>query len=326
MKYAHMIMPLMFETWMESRPSTENKNNSNFSSLTGESALLLKLIMDIMIELFQMIEKNENSRQNFLKKYQDSFDKYLATNFPYTQNVDVSRKTSETGGEKCLYQNLSISIMYLHFALKNQQRFLKYREKFCAFIEDCIVNWKSAKDQQFSSMMKKIIQILFATDLKKILPSETKKIFFELVKKCDVDQSNYDPKLALVCEIIEDGGKCDSIYDNLLTHMINVLADNKFIPVHLIKTISILARRGNQSIHNAITARAMDIYKNLNKIKFSGDLSSTDLRWKMEIANLFYWITDAKVLEEVNESTDDNKINDFLLMNVKDIVRMKLNL
>lgn len=320
MKYIHMIMPLMFETWMEMKPEDESKLIS-ISMISQENAVMLKLIMDIIMELFNMIEPNVGLNQQFLKKYQDSFEKQFMIKFPYTQN-DSSKRSTESGGERCIYQNLSIAVMYLNFSMKNQQRFQKYREKVFNYIEESICNWK-IKDQEFNRLMKKLIRTLFSAELRTLFTNDSKNIFNEIIKKCNVDQSSYDPKLQLVCEIIEgnETAKQDAMYDKLLVEMINVIAHKDFVPVSLIKTISLLARRNNKVIHEAIEKNAIDIVKNLlTKFKTSGSLIDSD-KYKVEVVNLIYWVNDKETLRNLVNILK----NDTFSVKLNELILMKLN-
>jgi len=322
-KYVHMIMPLMFETWMELKPTNET---THVGSIPQESAQMLKLIMDIQIELFNMIEGNVNLKQQFLKKYQDSFDRQILSNFPYAQNDDGTKRTQENGGERCIYQNLSIAFMFFQFSMKNQQRFSKYREKCFDFIEESILSWRN-KDQEFNFLIKKLIRTIFSQESQKIFVNDSKRIFIALVRKCNVDQTSYDPKLALVCEIFEKNQEmkqCDS--DNsLLSQMVQVLAEKQFVPVYLIKTMTLLCKKGNKTIIEGIEKNALSIVNNLQKrLKISGNhIESIDSnRWKMEIANLIYWINDKEILLKLSKLP---KSDDIVSLKIDQLIAMKLS-
>lgn len=317
-KYIHMIMPLMFETWMEMRPASNN-------SITQESAVMLKVIMDIQIELLSMISKNDVLKQQFLKKYQDNYDKLLMSNFPYVQNTEGGKRGQESGGEKCIYQNLCIAIIYHLFSLRNHSRFSKYRGKCFDFIEEAIMQWKP-KDAEFNSHMKQFIRALFTRESLKIFSSDAKRILSALVRKCNVDQTTYDPKLELVCEIFEkadDSRQNDT--DNLLSQMIHILAEKEIVPVYLIETVSSLAKKGNKSIVEALDKNAIKIIDNLQgKLRITGCLNPDDsIKYKFQIANLVYWVNSREVLLKLGESTA-SKI-DSISVKINQIVNLKLN-
>jgi len=318
-KCIDMIMPLMFESWMEMKPADAK---SNLSSISQESSEMLKIIMDIIMELYGMSEKTAGDAKNkFVSKYQEKFEQYLLVNFPYIQD-DASTKTQESGGGRCLYQNLNLAILYLTFTQRHRQRFWKHREKVFKFVEDCIVGWK-AKDHEFNVLMKKFIRAAFAKDIQKLFASETISVFHQLIRKCNVDQSSYDPKLALVCEIIEgsdgSGLKKDSTYMELIPQMVQVIGQKEFVPAHIIKTVAALAKQGNPTVHECLSMAIVDIVKNLQgPLKVSGSLGDME-KWKREVANLVYWVNDIKTLQNMEIGTKG--ISSY----VADIVRMKLS-
>jgi pre-rRNA-processing protein IPI1 len=312
-KYLSMIMPLMFETWTELKP-TDKEHSMNMSILTFENSVMLKLIMDIIMELFYMIEECTDVKQHFFKKYQDKFEKLLLLYFPYSQN-DASKKAAEFGGERCIYQNISIAILYLFFSMHNQQRFYKYHDKVFTYVEALIFSWK-IRDTEFNFGMNKFIRTLFTKNSRRIFANNLKPIFNALVKRCNVDQSTYDPKFALVCEIIEgnDDTKKDGLYEALVSQMVEVLANKKSIPVHLVKTIKILAKRGNQLLIENLNKNALQIVKNLQSpFEISGALNDGE-RWKKETLNLIYWISDRNILEILqNHLTEHSYMKDLVL-------------
>lgn len=323
LKYVDMIMPLMFETWMELKP-TQSKtiDGANCSSVSHDTSIMLKIVMDTIMELYQMVEDaSDEAKSRFLKKYQERFELQLVANYPYTQD-DHSQKTPESGGGKCVYQNVSIAILFLMFSSKHRQRFWKHREAIFAFVEQCIVNWKP-KDQEFNRLMKKFIRLLFTSELRAIFANESRQIFSQLIKKCNVDQSSYDPKLALVCEIIETSGgnKKDSIYAELVPQMVQVFSQKDFVPVHIIKTVSTLAKQGNRIVYGNLEKTIVEIIKNLlGTLKISGSFTSNSNRWKLEIANLIFWVNDQAALQSVKELLKNDPISNH----IRDIVEMKL--
>ena len=324
MKYVDMIMPLMFETWMELKP-TQSKtiDGTVCSSVSHDNSIMLRIVMDIIMELYQMVEDtSEEARLKFFKKYQEKFELHLVSSFPYTQD-DSSKKTPESGGAKCLYQNVSIAYLYLVFTSKHKQRFWKHRERIFSFIEDCVLNWKP-KDQELNRLMKKFIRLLFTSEICSIFLVESKQVFNQLIRKCNVDQSSYDPKLALVCEIIEtsEGSKKDSLYAELVPQMVQVLSQKEHVPVHIIRTVSTLAKQGNPIVFEQLEKTIIDVIKNLlGSLKISGSFNSDPMKWKLEIGNLIYWINSQEILHSIKGELKNDSISEY----IRDIVNIKLN-
>jgi hypothetical protein len=314
-------MPLMFETWIELKPSQSKTIDGEMcSSMPLDNSIMLRIVMDIIMELYQMVEEtSDEAKQKFLKKNQEKFELHLVSTFPYSQD-DASKKTPESGGGKCLYQNISIAILFLTFTAKHRQQFWKHREKIFKFAEESVMSWKG-KDQELNRLMKKFIRKLFTPEMRSIFVNESRQIFTELIKKCNVDQSSYDPKLALVCEIIE-GGKKDSIYAELVPQMVQVLSQREFVPVHIIRTVSTLAKQGNQIVFENLDKTIIDIVKNLlGPMKISGNFTSDANHWKMEIANLIYWVEKVQIFEAIKSELKGNEISGY----IRDILEMKMN-
>lgn len=96
-KYVELLMPLLFETWMEVRPAKLNaiKSNADFDDedvcISNEAAFTLKTIVEIiekLLELIQMCDQDVNNDDLikwFRKKYSQEFSKQFLTGFPFQQ-------------------------------------------------------------------------------------------------------------------------------------------------------------------------------------------------------------------------------------------------
>ena len=143
--YIEMIMPLMFETWLEIKPNKAQASvdGENTSFISNENAYMLKVIMDIINQLFDMVKLNDVNREWFLATFYERFASYLLPNFPYCQDDKATKnKTEIVGGEKCVYQNLHICYMFLWFQAKNKQRFSKHKAKVFDFVNGAFLSIK----------------------------------------------------------------------------------------------------------------------------------------------------------------------------------------
>lgn len=96
-KYVELLMPLLFETWMEVRPAklntiqTSNDFDENDLLITNEAAFTLKIILEIvdqLLELMQMYDRDVNNDdliEWFRKKYGNEFCAQFLRGFPYQQ-------------------------------------------------------------------------------------------------------------------------------------------------------------------------------------------------------------------------------------------------
>lgn len=103
-RYAELLMPLLFETWMEVRPATLNGANSNdFDNdgvyLANEAAVTLKTITEIVEQLLEMMQLFDESVNNddttiwFREKYSHEFVKLFLVGFPYHQGDGFKGKS-----------------------------------------------------------------------------------------------------------------------------------------------------------------------------------------------------------------------------------------
>lgn len=301
-----MIMPLMFESWVELKGE-----KATTSIISNESSIVLKLVMDVISELFDLISEDEEAKKQFLAQYQDRFEKQILKNFPYLQN-EKGKKSIESGGEKCIYQNLSIANLFVFFCMKNAQRFRKYRDQVFTFIEDQIAHWKT-KDQVFNAQMQKFIYSIIET---RDFTNEIRKLFIELVKSCDYNHSSFDVKLKLVCKIIEKF-EGDLGHDKIVNQMVTIIATKKHIPSHLVKTLLALAKKGNFQLIEALGHNCFEIVNNLQNIQVSN--SSSNL--KEDVKKLIFWIKDQQVLGKIYEHTKN--VNDLTLIQICEMSLLK---
>jgi pre-rRNA-processing protein IPI1 len=204
-----MIIPLLFETWLEVKPPQENLSESA-SSISSESGYMLHIIMDTLLQLWEMLKTDETNKSWFLSNYAENFASYFLENFPYFQNTSKSNKNEIVGGEKCLYQNLNISYLFLIFYTKNRGKFGKYRARIFQFVNDCIFQWKP-KDNDFNQLLSKFISTAFLEENKSLFENESKKLFANLIEKYDFERASKenDVKLGILCEMIEKSDVVD---------------------------------------------------------------------------------------------------------------------
>lgn len=126
-KYTDLLMPLLFETWMEVRPP--NLNNEDIE-ISNEAAFSLRTIIEIVEQLYELMKMWNNEVNNddltdwFEKTYGNEFCNQFLLGFPYLQcdGIKSSKRKSkglateqevyEAGGHKCFIQNLYVSYIF----------------------------------------------------------------------------------------------------------------------------------------------------------------------------------------------------------------------
>ncbi|XP_014228514.1 testis-expressed protein 10 homolog [Trichogramma pretiosum] len=177
-KYIESLMPLIFDSWLEVCPSSQENKNSSLS-LSVEAASLLKCITSIIQSIIEYIEILENdSRESdyisgwFKSKYNKSLQQNLMLNFPYEEQKSGFRPKKSKQEQPmpivpidCVEQNLNLAFIYFWFATPNNRKESinldkKLNDCLFNFLIDTISNWSGNNASGISSLSK-VLQILF---------------------------------------------------------------------------------------------------------------------------------------------------------------------
>lgn len=127
-RYAELLMPLVFETWMEVRPTAKSRDDD--IQISNEAAYTLKTILEIIEKLYELMQfwdrdVNNNDLTNWFKrKYNKDFCLNFLAAFPYEQGdgfkgskrkskgTATEQEVHESGGQKCNQQNLNIAYIF----------------------------------------------------------------------------------------------------------------------------------------------------------------------------------------------------------------------
>lgn len=126
------LTPLLFETWLEVSPSSKGDSAlKDDISLTYETALTLKIILEIFSKIWIIVEALDDEMRNedlscwFSDTYYMDFKNYFLALFPYKQVPlpSLSRnknkeKRENSGGADCYPQNFHICNLYCKFFKK----------------------------------------------------------------------------------------------------------------------------------------------------------------------------------------------------------------
>lgn len=128
--YVELLMPLMFETWMEVRPSNFGTEYNEDLLLSNEAAHTLKTILEIVERLYQLIGAWDAQMNNadlsdwFRMAYAREFAAQIFVGFPYAQGdgykgskrkakgVPTDAEVQASGGARCYAQNFSIAYLF----------------------------------------------------------------------------------------------------------------------------------------------------------------------------------------------------------------------
>lgn len=95
--HAELLMPLLFETWMEVRPANLRNENASIDKddadicLSNEAAYTLKTIIDVICQLLELMKlwnkevSNADLTEWFQKSFGQQFCALFMVGFPYSQ-------------------------------------------------------------------------------------------------------------------------------------------------------------------------------------------------------------------------------------------------
>lgn len=152
-KYVELLMPLIFDSWVEVCPDEKNVDNS-VVFISTEALELLKSIITIIQLIIEFIDilhtKNDvNIKFWFKSNFQSSYIKKLLSKFPYHKLGKIgsfsssirNRKrqqnfTMENSYDCCLEYNLGICQIYVWFtSLQNDNKMMsKLNKNYCTSI------------------------------------------------------------------------------------------------------------------------------------------------------------------------------------------------
>ncbi|OXU28243.1 hypothetical protein TSAR_010769 [Trichomalopsis sarcophagae] len=174
--YIDLLMPLMFDSWIEVSPKSQNSSYVQLP-ISEEAACLLRCITSIIqsiIEYLELLEKDNGTVTSstwFKSKYQNVFIKNLLQDFPYVQQKSGSRAkksqveiTISSSGD-CLEQNLTLSYIYIWFTtissnIKTDKLDQELSLRVLQFITDKLEKWNN--NQTFAvPYLIKALRVLF---------------------------------------------------------------------------------------------------------------------------------------------------------------------
>ncbi|XP_065362774.1 testis-expressed protein 10 [Calliphora vicina] len=339
--YVEHLMPLLLESWLEVRPQQMSCTGTIETLLTLDAAITLKIILEIIENLWSLIEIYEQQVNNhdlslwFKDQYADVFAaNFLQDSYPYQQltfeenDGNAKRKNKRACTELspyCYQQNITIGYLMCRFYSntldKQSSRFnavFKYLTK--------IVNSTSSKNSY--DFLRPLVLALRALllengsalldlheDATKILLRSCIKAFLSN-KFSEVGISS--KILILLCEIVQDSKLYNAYGSEEFCEFL------EYLPKLLLKpTISEaclvamgkLGKQQNTIFLNALRSILSKVVDHLHTIQVVGAVNVFE--GKKHIMNLFYWLNPQasikkddlqKLLNDVESNVADKRI------------------
>ncbi|CAL7950958.1 unnamed protein product [Xylocopa violacea] len=317
MKYVELLMPLIFDSWIEVCPDEKNVDNSALL-ISTEALELLKSIVEIIQLIIECIdilhaECDVNMKYWFKSNFENLYTKNLLSKFPYNKlgaagsflSSIKNRKrqqdfTVDKSYDICLGYNLGICQIYIWFtSIQTDDKFMsKLSKKYCT----TIINYLNEKLENWSNINNIVLPQL--TKLLRTLFLKASKVWYRnrldlnetlqsVVNAC-CNQSKREMQLQLfsvVSDIMLDHTlhelHRDSAFKEFITTLPKLLLKPK-IDENTIQIINKIVLRYRDWIKKELVANYDDIIENAKKIDIIG--SEDEKRSRLMICNLFYFM------------------------------------
>ncbi|XP_072748288.1 testis-expressed protein 10 [Anoplolepis gracilipes] len=311
-KYVNLLMPLMFDIWLEVYPDEKIENYTE-TIISSEAAALLKNIIEILesiIEYIDMLYCDDCSAEHIKYWFKDTFHnmymKNFLSRFPYSkmkQLINESKKRQEdfsqmTFTEGCLEQNLALSQIHVWFTSvnKHNKQLPRLTKDYCIsvmkYLNDTIENWcDSSALLQLTKLLKtlflKASSVWYANCINL---GYTLQLIVEVSSR--LPEKELQSQLSLIigdimleCNLNELHG--EEIFKNFVTTLPSLLLRPSIDDV-TIRMIGRIALRFKKWIRKELITKHEAIIENAKKIDIVG--SHNDKESRLLIYNLFYFM------------------------------------
>ncbi|XP_078034143.1 testis-expressed protein 10 homolog [Augochlora pura] len=320
-KYVEMLMPLIFESWMEVCPEVKNMDVS-LQLITAEAFELLKSAVEIIQMIIECIdildaECDVNIKYWFKNNFENVFVKNFLSKFPYNKHGTSdsflgsirSRKRQDDfiddkSYNACLAHNLGLCQIYVWFTAvhcddKTLPKLSKiYSTSVLKYLNENLENWSSTCNIVLPQLIK-LLRTLFLKASKiwykqNLDLSETLQIVVNAC--CNRPKQELELHLfSTIGDIMLDHTLHELHREHALKEFISTLPGLLLKPkIHenTIQTINKVILRYRNWIEKELLENQNDIIENAKKIEIIG--SADEKQSRLMICNLFYFL-DAQI-------------------------------
>ncbi|XP_058458980.1 testis-expressed protein 10 homolog [Malaya genurostris] len=330
--YVQMLMPLLFESWLEVRP-VSSQGESAEHGLSNEGATTLNLLLDIVIQLWDLVilygrETNNSDMTQWLRgQYTAQFNDHIIKGFPYYQNASASGSKSRSKehpqnnevrernvDEKCYQQNFNICYLYCCLNENFRSDRSKNYEKVVNYAEHCINSWKFQSPELNAQLLKILRYMLLDTNCATVNQNTRGllKTLLEVYIQAKLSQETRNHILILFCDIIVQNDRLWREYGQeiftLWLRMLPNLLNKPSIDVNVLKALLCLAKQKNVVFVQSLEENIEGIMRNLPQIRVTNEQRENE--GKILIINLIFWIENRDVL---NKLLDKQRIKEIAL-------------
>ncbi|XP_053687600.1 testis-expressed protein 10 homolog [Sabethes cyaneus] len=337
--YVQMIMPILFESWLEVHPAGD-RTEATGRLLSSEAHTTLDLLLDIAIQLWELVliygreTKNSDIADWLREQYAESFNDHILKGFPYHQSVATSNKRRLKGGsernmmdEQCHQQNFNIC--YYYCCLNENFRSVRNKNyaKIINYIEQCVNNWKFRSPEVGIHLLKVLRFLLLETDCSTVNQNTRGllKTLLEVYIQAKLPPATRNKILILFCDIILQNDHLWREYGQdiftLWLRMLPNLLRKPAIDFNVLRALNCFGKQNNTIFLQSLEENAEDIVNNLPLITVNGEQRPNE--GKEMVVNVLFWIGKRSTLEKLLNS-DLGALNRETKSYFQSILRIRL--
>lgn len=321
------IVPLLFETWMEIRP-TDAHTEEHGMVLTTEAASALKQILQIFIQFLTLLDLTAKEEANdavvvwFRRQFLSEFAEYILPGFPFVQMTAARAKDNKefekAGGVRCTFQNLAICKVFFYMTV--DQNLTSTGLRMLDYIQ------VDSRDSHINFMFS-ILQFVFLEANVSWICPKTKEILRALINLYLGEKTKTETKskiLMLLCKIVMSPERSARLGNEMFANWIRTLPNlllKESVTFEVLQVLVLLSRQSNKAFLVSLTEQVGKIVENAPKIQVLN--APNELEGRKVVASLVFWIKDAEKLKAIDTSAlEGGQLKDFIV----DIIEERLNL
>ncbi|XP_066153725.1 testis-expressed protein 10 homolog [Euwallacea fornicatus] len=301
-----MLVPLLYETWLEVIPEEKGpKISSESYVLTKEVASLLTCITNTLYLLWKYVKSIDSAnitlQSVFLCPEGQKFLIHLLNNFPYNHSGARSTKSTkklklfeQNTDPKCVQENLLICFLYLTLHVNCTNSNLKQESgPIVSYITNVLTSKGTLKDSSWNCLFELLSECLGKNEGKWVRSGVDVRMFLENSIVC-YQNKKFDPeakfRLFQILAGVVDNNQLNrnQKYQQWLSTLPNLLCE-PFISYSTILELLKLAKKNCHAFTTALLKKLPEILTNLEDLKI--DLSSQpEDQAERCLAGIFYYL------------------------------------
>lgn len=345
--YIEVLIPLLFETWLEVRPATNQDSKRVESVVSEEGILILRYILQIFYLLWslgKMVEAEQRNSQLsewFINKYHKDFAQYISNSFPYIQSALKKKKKGEkplinliekVTDEKCLEENLVICHIFVIMNSNLISKAYSYSEseKVFSYLE-WTVGRIAKRNTVCQEKLLEVLQCILKADgwTKSKQMDSLLNALITLYWTGEMQKSFKQHLFSLLCSILLNDNlshlQANSSFQAWLCELPNVICGSESISLESFNIINRLAIQNNKLFNDSIKNKIVLLIRNLPNIKIV-EIPNEKIA-RMKLIGLLFWIKpwDADSLNVLQDQLESGVYEGEARRYLVDILEMSLN-